>query len=1423
MKITFTTLIFAGILFSQAISFSKSPDPNLVKKLADSKGATSLYIENKGQIGDQHGKPNIEVKYLILRPGLNIQLKANSFSYDAYTVERFKRVERLEGPFPSKLDKKNNDSLVYHFSRVDIELVDANPNPEITQEGASSDYLNYYTHITSQTTGEAGATGVRGYSNIVYHDIYPNIDLEWFLDKDGKPEYQFIINPGADPSKIRLKYHGAQKTELISEAIHIHIKPGIIKEHIPLSYLKESQEKLQIAFTKLDNDEYGYNTPTYAANETLIIDPMPNRLWATYLGGINEEEGYDIDLDGSGNIYICGRTNSVSNIASTGAWDLTFEGLYDAYIVKFSSIGSRVWGTYLGGTGTELAHSLAVDVSAAIYIVGGTTSASGITSPGAWDQTLGGTSDVFIAKFSTSGNRIWGTYYGGNSNDEGFSIALDGTDNVCISGETYSSTDIATPGVWDEVLNPSSDAFLAKFSSGGSRIWGTYFGGTGGANDRASSVGVDPSGNIYITGFTTANNEISSIGGWQEVHGGGTYDSFLAKFTSNGNRIWGTYFGGSSFDEAYTLAIDATGNVYVGGYSSSNNLASSDAWDITHSGGDAFLAKFASSGSRLWCTYYGTQYSGVPSKIYGTTVDSENNIYICGQTESSIDIASNGSYDDDYNGEMDGYFAKFSSSGTRLWGTYYGGNDRDHTSAIKTDASSNIFIIGHSMSSTGISSTGSWDDNLSGVIDAYLAKFEASQTQSLLTTVNKLQFCESDQPIVSFTATGIFNSPNIFSVQLSDANGSFINPTVIGSLSSNSSGTVQCQIPSSISFGAGYRIRVISTNPIIIGNDNGNDISITPKPKPIISGSINACTGQSPISYSVQDTQGHTYVWSQPQKGVIVGAPSSSVVNIRWLAIGIDTVKVRQTNPSTGCSKDTFLVVIVNESPNVVISGAKSVCMGSKAVSYSTRNVSSHTYQWYAPTKGIINGSSIGNSIAVNWTKTGLDSIRVRQINTLTGCFKDTLLEVVIHDLPSPVITGPKAICQGESNRMYSVLQVSGHENQWSSIRNGVIKSSKNGNSVIIDWINPGIDTLNVRQKNIQTGCIKDTSFIVTIHPKPEAVISGDTTVCISSPLHSYEIKDTGDSYFWYPPILGDLMSGQTGKSVQVRWSKLGVDTLRISIKNLVTGCVRDTFLIVKIVNSIQPLIEAFGNQNFLCKGDSRGLECLTEGQSYQWKKDGKNIEGANGKSYLAFEAGEYSVKTKSGFCEGESDKIILIEYEVPKPSIIGPKEVNIGSLNVSYKVSDIGIKNTVWSISNNASIIGEQNKNEVLVQFYEPGIVFLVVKQESINECIGEDSLSIFVNSTNDVNFKNATFDAINVSPNPTSESDQLQLRFSEKSSQDITIELLDILGSVHYSNTLQAGSESCMIPVRTLNSGMYMLRVHMNDRLFIQKVIVN
>jgi hypothetical protein len=231
----------------------------------------------------------------------------------------------------------------------------------------------------------------------------------------------------------------------------------------------------------------------------------------------------------------------------------------------------------------------------------------------------------------------------------------------------------------------------------------------------------------------------------------------------------------------------------------------------------------------------------------------------------------------------------------------------------------------------------------------------------------------------------------------------------------------------------------------------------------------------------------------------------------------------------------------------------------------------------------------------------------------------------------------------------------------------------------------------------------------------------------------------------------------------------------------------------------------------------------LTDAQSYQWKRNGKIIDGVKDKIYLAFEGGEYTVHIKSGICEGESEILKLIEYDNPKPSILGDKEVVAGSKEIEYRVTSLGVKSTLWTVSSNAIIKGNPLSDKINIQFPEPGKVKVSAKQESEFGCTGEDSINILVTSMTEVKEVRSSSFEFFITPNPTGEADQFLVRFAEIPNQDISIELLDILGSVHYSNTIQAGSESCFIPVQGLSSGMYMLRVRMNNEVFIEKVIVN
>ncbi|MDP1727771.1 MAG: SBBP repeat-containing protein [Bacteroidota bacterium] len=321
------------------------------------------------------------------------------------------------------------------------------------------------------------------------------------------------------------------------------------------------------------------------------------RQWATYYGGSWTDWGYGIAVDGSGNIAITGYTYSTSGIATSGAYQTSFAGTYDAFIAKFNASGARQWATYYGGGGNESGNGIAVDSSGSIVITGKTESTSGIATSGAYQTSYGGGGwDAFIAKFNASGARQWATYYGGSGYDFGYGIAADGSGNIVITGNTASTSGIATSGAYQSSFGGGNDAFIAKFNASGVRGWATYCGGS--VSEYGYGIAVDNNGNIAITGYTSSTYGFATSGAYQTSYGGND-DALIAKFNASGARQWATYYGGSEFDYGYGIAADGSGNIVItGNTASTSGIATSGAYQTSYGGGfyDAFVASFTPSG-----------------------------------------------------------------------------------------------------------------------------------------------------------------------------------------------------------------------------------------------------------------------------------------------------------------------------------------------------------------------------------------------------------------------------------------------------------------------------------------------------------------------------------------------------------------------------------------------------------------------------------------------------------------------------------------------------------------------------------------------------------------------------------------------------------------------------------------------------------
>jgi len=294
------------------------------------------------------------------------------------------------------------------------------------------------------------------------------------------------------------------------------------------------------------------------------------RQWGTYYGGPTYAPGNAVSVDGSGNVYMVGLTMETTNIATPGAHQTAFVGLYDGYLVKFNSAGVRQWGTYYGDISLENISSCATDAFGNIYFAGLAASPTGISTPGTFQPVIGMAlnGDGMLVKFNSAGVRQWGTYYGGNTDDAVGACAIAPSGDIYIAGITNSPAGIATAdGIQTSLV--SQDAFFARMTPTGQRVWGTYYGGAG--LETALGCAADANGHIYMSGYCGSATIIATPGSHQSVFGGGTSDGFLVQFfecIAPANPVNTTSATNASLCSGSSATLNATGTGTLNWYNS---------------------------------------------------------------------------------------------------------------------------------------------------------------------------------------------------------------------------------------------------------------------------------------------------------------------------------------------------------------------------------------------------------------------------------------------------------------------------------------------------------------------------------------------------------------------------------------------------------------------------------------------------------------------------------------------------------------------------------------------------------------------------------------------------------------------------------------------------------------------------------------
>jgi hypothetical protein len=965
-KISASLLAFIFCFYAKAIApceftkFNNNPkakSEKLKEKL--NAGGFSLssfaFTENKGQVFGYDGLPHPEVKFSFQQGATQIFLLERGIGYQFTKVlypEGYQ--ELMRDKYAIKDLEKLKDlqkQIRTETFRMDMILMGANKNAEITTEGKSTDYTNFYNH---------DVLDVHSFSKITYRNIYPGID--WVIYTKGNTvKYDFVVKPGADPSLIKMQFNHQEDLTLNEDgSFTLKCGMGTITEKTPISF--QGEKNIDTEFG-LENSAISFILKNYNVNETLIIDPA--LVWATYYGSTTLDVGYACSSDLAGNIYLAGYTPSNANIASGGHQNTYGGGANDAFLVKFNIGGLRLWGTYYGGTNNDLAVSNVCDGSGNVFMSGYTSSTIGIASGGHQNTYGGGTTDAFLVKFNGNGVRQWATYYGdtGLNIEMGWGCASDGSGNIYLSGFTSSTVNIASAGHQNTYGGGGYDAFLVKFNSSGVRQWGTYYGGTD--YDQGMRCACDASANVYLAGNSTSTANITS-GGHQSAYGGGITDAFLVKFNTSGVRQWGTYYGGTSEDKGTSCDTDGSGNVYLAGYTTSGTDIASGGHQNTIGGGpyDSFLTKFNNNGVRQWGTYYGSFGNELS---YSCATEASGHVYLSGYTSSNSGIASGGVQNTYGGGTYDAFLVKFNSGGVRQWGTYYGGTGQDVGMSCASDAAGNFYLVGHTSSTSNISSVGFQTIYGGGQDDAFLAKFCDMPAQP---------------PAISGNTLLCTNSSQSYSVVIDPTASTYswsIPPGWTGSSSTNTIALVA---------GSSGVLSLSASNSCGASPVSTLNISVSPSPT-ISANSGGICIG---ATFTILPTGASTYTYSGGSAAVSPTITSS--------------YSVSGTN-SAGCisSSSAISTITVYSLPLVTANATSTnVCLSNTVLLYGG---GASTYTW---SSGVLNATPFSPLVTLTYTVIGTNA------NT---CKNTASIMIKVSALPNLIVTSSRSvICSGESNTL---------------------------------------------------------------------------------------------------------------------------------------------------------------------------------------------------------------------------------------------------------------------------------------------------------------------------------------------------------------------------------------------------------------------
>lgn len=514
-------------------------------------------------------------------------------------------------------------------------------------------------------------------------EAYPGVDM-LLHGAGGSLEYDFLVQPGADPRKIRLRLPGARLIVTATGDLRcgaaLHRRPEIYQE------TGTGRQVVRGGFRLFGDGTVGFQVGRYDRSLPLTIDPTV--VYESYYGGSGEEEAQSVGVDNGGNAYFTGYTTS------GGAGDA------DIFVVKVNPAGNTaIYTVTVGGSGDDYGNGIAIDGAGNAVITGNTDSRDFPVSAGAFQPNTYGGLDAFLFRLDPTGVAIsFSTYFGGSADDKAYGVALDGSGNAYLTGVTTSNDFPVTKTAFQRTRVGGVDAFVAKFSSSGNLTYSTYLGGSG--NDEGFAIAVDRSGNAYVTGDTDSDDFPVTTGIYQGKRAG-KLDLFVTRVNAGGTAlVASTYVGGSDDDIGYGLALDAAGAVYLAGSTASVNFpVTSNAPQPGYVGGDTdgMILKMSSDlKSLVYATFIGTQGADSANSV---AVNLQNEVFVAGDSDADGFPVTADAVQARRAANRDATLVWLSADGSKLrYGSYWGGSGDDIAFGVAQDRNGNVYVAGSTSS-----------------------------------------------------------------------------------------------------------------------------------------------------------------------------------------------------------------------------------------------------------------------------------------------------------------------------------------------------------------------------------------------------------------------------------------------------------------------------------------------------------------------------------------------------------------------------------------------------------------------------------------------------------------------------------------------------------------------------------------------------